>query len=321
MLGARGREGIKRYRRRKRKIPKKWDPIFPGNKTDNISKSGDIHKPTNRANPWEGDRCRRQTRKPGPRTRHQVGGSEMSRRAGPGQPRSRTATHRTGRRVRGTKGQKSRSRSLARMSASATPTPDYQDDSKFFTKKTRSDSTSAPSPSDTKQTVSWPRASTPVPRHPEPEGDWDRRSHLHATTCDNMNGTHRRRCAAQADQEDLTAPTGYNILPLRWPGRNSEARQPRSKGGSGAQRHKTMTKAKDTPPAPGRRATENPNMEYPKRQVEAEARTKRAIRQKTRLSDVRRSSTDPQSSSEEPERHPRKGDNWTGPPEPKELRE
>ena len=94
---------------------------------------------------------RRQTRKQGPRTRHQVGSSDMSRRTGPGQPRSRTATHSTGRRVRGTKGQKSRSRSLARMSANATPTPVYQDDSKFFTKKTRSDSTSAPSPRDTKK--------------------------------------------------------------------------------------------------------------------------------------------------------------------------
>ena len=110
------------------------------------------------------------------------------------------------------------------------------------------------------------------------------------------------------DQEDLTAPTGYNILSLRfasrWSGRYSEARQPRSKGGSGAQRHKTMTKAKDTPPAPGRRATKKPNMEYPKRQDEAEARTKRAIRQKARPSDVRRSSTEPQPSSEEPERQP-----------------
>ena len=38
-----------------REIPKKWDPIFPWNNTDTISKSGDIHKPTNRANPWEGD--------------------------------------------------------------------------------------------------------------------------------------------------------------------------------------------------------------------------------------------------------------------------
>ena len=44
--------------------------------------------------------------------------------------------------------------SLVRMSASTTPIPNYQDDSKFFTKKTRSDSTSAPGPRDTKQTVS-----------------------------------------------------------------------------------------------------------------------------------------------------------------------
>ena len=122
-----------------------------------------------------------------------------------------------------------------------------------------------------------------------------------------------------------TTPTGDNILPLqfvsRWLGRYSESRQLRSKGGSGAQRHKTMTKANDTPPAPGRRATENPNMEYPKRQGEDEVRTKRAIRQKTPPSDVRRSSTKPQPSSEEPERHPRKGDNWTGPPQPKASRE
>ena len=133
-----------------------------------------------------------------------------------------------------------------------------------------------------------------------------------------MNGTHRRRCAAQADQEDLTVPTGYNILPLRfvsrWSGRYSEARQPRSKGRGRSTTSQTVTKAKDTPPAPGRRATEKPNMENPKRQVEAEARMKRAIRKKTRPSDVRRSSTEPQPSSEEPERYPRKGDNWTGPP-------
>ena len=62
--------------------------------------------------------------------------------------------HRTGRRVRGTKGQQPRSSSLARMSASATPTPVHQDDSTFFTKKIQSDSTSAPSPRDKKQTVS-----------------------------------------------------------------------------------------------------------------------------------------------------------------------
>ena len=49
-------------------------------------------------------------------------------------------------------------------------------------------------------------------------------------------------------------------------------------------------------------------MEYPKRLVEAEARTKSAFRKEKRTSDVRRSSTEPQPSSEEPERQPRKGD-------------
>ena len=61
--------------------------------------------------------------------------------------------HRTGGRLRGTKGQQPLSSSLARMRASATSTPVHQDDSKFFTKKRRSDSTSALSPRYTKQTV------------------------------------------------------------------------------------------------------------------------------------------------------------------------
>ena len=171
MLGARGREGIKRYRRRNERFLRNEIPYFQEIIQTTFQK---VETYTNRrTEPTHGRETdgRRQTRKPGPRTRHQGGSSDMSRRAGPGQPRSCTATHRPGRRERGTKGPKSRSRSLARMSASATPTPNYQDDSKFFTKKTRSDSTSAPGPRDTKQTVSLPRASTPVPRHPEPEGD------------------------------------------------------------------------------------------------------------------------------------------------------
>ena len=45
---------------------------------------------------------------------------------------------------------------------------------------------------------------------------------------------------------------------------------------------------------------------------------KRAIRQKTRPPDLHRA---PPPCSEEPERHHRKGDNWTGTPEPKALRE
>ena len=191
MLGARGREGIKRYRRRNERFLRNEIPYFQEIIQTTFQK---VETYTNRrTEPTHGRETdgSRQTRKPGPRARHPAESSDMSRRAGPGQPRSCTATHRPGRRERGTKGPKSQSRSLARMSASATPTPNYQDDSKFFTKKTRSDSMSAPGPRDTKQTASLPRASTPVPRHPESEGYWDRRAHHQATTRGKMNGTHR----------------------------------------------------------------------------------------------------------------------------------
>ena len=88
--------------------------------------------------------------------------------------------------------------------------------------------------------------------HPEPEGDWDRRSLLHATTCGNMNGSHRWRCAAQADQEHLTARTGYNSLPLRLSrvGRAGTVK-PTNRGAREGPEHivtKPVTKAKDNPP-------------------------------------------------------------------------
>ena len=150
MLEARGREGINRYRRRNERFLRNEIPYFQEIIQTTFQKNGDIHKPPHRANPSKGDRWQATDEE----ARHPGGSRDMSRRAGPGQPRSCTATHRPGRRERGTKGPKSRSRSLARMSPSATPTPNYQDDSKSFTKKTRSDSTSAPGPRDTKQTVS-----------------------------------------------------------------------------------------------------------------------------------------------------------------------
>ena len=153
MLGARGREGIKRYRRRNERFLRNEIQYFQ-EIIQTFLKVETYTNPPNKPTHGRETGGRRQTRKQGPRTRHQVGSSDMSRRAGPGQPRSRTATHRPGRKARGTKAPKSRNRSLARMSASTTPTPEYQDDSKFSTKKTRSDSTSAPSPRDTKQTVS-----------------------------------------------------------------------------------------------------------------------------------------------------------------------
>ena len=170
MLGAQGREGIKRYWRRNERFLRNEILYFQEIKQTFQKVETYTNPPTEPTHGRETD-GRRQTEAvicPGEQDRA---------------TQDQHRHHRPGRRGRGTKGPKSRSSSLARVSASATPTPKYQDDSKFFTKKTRSDSTSATSPRDTKHTVSWPRARTPVPRHPEPEGDWDRRSHLHATTC------------------------------------------------------------------------------------------------------------------------------------------
>ena len=62
-------------------------------------------------------------------------------------------------------------------------------------------------------------------------------------------------------------------LVSRWPGRDSEARQPRSKGGPDEQRQ--HDEAKDTALAPGRRATEHPNMDHPQsRKDQATSRSK-----------------------------------------------
>ena len=69
-----------------------------------------------------------------------------------------------------------------------------------------------------------------------------------------------------------------------------------------------MTKAKDTPPLLLERKPLKDSMEHPKHPAEAEARMKSAFRIEKRTSYVRRSSTEPQSSSDEPERQPRKGD-------------
>ena len=88
-----------------------------------------------------GDRRGSQVQEPGTKTEAVICPGEQDRAT-----QDQHRHHRPGRRERGTKGPKSRSSSLARVSASATPTPEYQDDSKFFTKKTRSDSTKATGP-------------------------------------------------------------------------------------------------------------------------------------------------------------------------------
>ena len=104
MLRARGREGIKRYRRRNERILRNEIQYFQEIiQTTFQNVETYTNPPTGPTHGRETD-GRRRTRQQGPRTRHQVGSSDMSRRAGPGQPRSRTATHRTGRRLQGTKG-------------------------------------------------------------------------------------------------------------------------------------------------------------------------------------------------------------------------
>ena len=105
MLGARGREGIKRYLGRNERFRRNEIQYFQEIIQTTFQKVETYtNLPTEPTHGRETD-GRRQTRKPVPSTRYQVGSSDMSRRAGPGQPRSRTATHRPGRRVRGTKGQ------------------------------------------------------------------------------------------------------------------------------------------------------------------------------------------------------------------------
>ena len=79
-----------------------------------------------------GDRRGSQVQEPGTKTEAVICPGEQDR-ATPNQ----NSHHRPGIRERGTKGPKSRSSSLARVSASATPTPKHQDESKVFTKKTR----------------------------------------------------------------------------------------------------------------------------------------------------------------------------------------
>ena len=55
MLGARGREGIKRYRRRNERFLRN-EIQYLQEIIQTFQKCGDIHEPPNRANPWEGDR-------------------------------------------------------------------------------------------------------------------------------------------------------------------------------------------------------------------------------------------------------------------------
>ena len=92
MLGARGRKGIKRYRRRNERFLRNEIQYFQEIIQTTFQKCGDIHEPPTGPTHGKETDGRRQTRKQGPRTSLKVGSSDMSRRAGPGQPRSRSTT-------------------------------------------------------------------------------------------------------------------------------------------------------------------------------------------------------------------------------------
>ena len=159
MLGAEEEKESKH--KKEREIPKKCYPTFPGNNTDNISKRGDKHEPPTvipHGNEVEGRRTTAEDwpkdQTPG-RKKVNVEGN------GPGknqglcryhtepveaceQPRSGSPQVALQVRAR-----ESDSRASTKMTA------------QFYTKR-RSGSTKAPSSTDTKQTVPWPRGSTPV---------------------------------------------------------------------------------------------------------------------------------------------------------------
>ena len=177
-----------------REIPRKW-------------RRNPKNQPSNRP---KGRRRtgRRQTRQPGPKDqapRLKQGTAQASR---TGARPDLHRHHKPGRRKRGPKEPQSRSRSHARASASGNATPQYQDDSKYFTKKIRSDSTSATDPRDTPPTVARTRDRTLVPRHPEPEGEWRSTTSQRQNLGQTRTARTDKRCGAPSRPGILTATPG-----------------------------------------------------------------------------------------------------------------
>ena len=83
----------------------------------------------------------------------------------------------------------------------------------------------------------------------------------------------------------------------------------------------TMMKAKDTAPAPRRRATEKPKHGIPKTPRRGQGQDLSVQSDRKHARRMSRGAPPSPTGSEEPERHPWKGDNWTGPPQPKSVRE
>ena len=128
MLGARGREGIKRYRRRNERFLRNEIQYFQEiiqTTFQNVETYTNPQPGQPMGRRWmTGDG--RGSKAKGPVSKSEAvicPGKQDRVNPGPALP-----PHRTGRRLRGTKGKQPRSSSLARMSASATPTPVHQDD-------------------------------------------------------------------------------------------------------------------------------------------------------------------------------------------------
>ena len=133
MLGARGREGIKRYRRRNKRFLR--NEILYFQEIIRTFQKVETYTTPQPSQPmggrWKaGDSRGSQVQGPGTKTEAVICPGEQDRAT-----QDQHRHHRPGIRGRGTKGPKSRGSSLARVSASATPTPKYQDDSKFFTRR------------------------------------------------------------------------------------------------------------------------------------------------------------------------------------------
>ena len=138
MQGALGREGIKRNQTRNERFLGSGD----GNPKNQPSNRPKGRKRT------EGDR--RGSRAQGPGTKTEAGN-----RLGE-QDRARPDLHRhhkPGRRKRGPQGTTVPKQEPRKSERKRNANPQYQDDSKYFTKKIRSDSTSATDPRDTPPTV------------------------------------------------------------------------------------------------------------------------------------------------------------------------
>ena len=129
------------------------------------------------------------TKKQGPRTSLQAVSSDMSRRAGPGQTRARSATTQN-------RWKAARNPGATALKKSPHPHPSTRMTTSSLQRRDGATAQAHRAQGTQNRPFRDREPAPPWQRHPEPEGDRDRRSFLHATTCGKMNGSHRWRCAA-----------------------------------------------------------------------------------------------------------------------------